>query len=45
MSTKVILCTCGETLNKKIDYKALADYTKNLEGVKEVASMKALHGG
>ena len=42
MSTKVVLCTCGDTLNEKIDYNVLADYVGNLEGVKEVGSMSAL---
>lgn len=42
MSTKIILCTCGDTLNEKIDFKALADYAKNLEGVNEVIIRKAI---
>jgi len=42
MNTKVVLCTCGDTLNEKIDYNALAQYAGNLEGVKEVGSMVAL---
>jgi len=40
--TKIIFCTCGDALNDKLDYKALADYAHNLEGVKETVTMKAL---
>ena len=42
MSTKVVLCTCGKTLDQKIDYEALADYAKTLEGVKSVSTLHAL---
>lgn len=42
MATKIILCTCGDTLNEKIDFEALADYAKNLESVKEVIIRKAI---
>ncbi len=42
MSTKIVLCTCGDTLNDKLDYKALADYSSNLDGVSAVASMQAM---
>lgn len=42
MSTKIILCTCGDTLNDNIDYSALTDYARNLVGVNEVEPMKAL---
>jgi heterodisulfide reductase subunit A len=42
LNIKVILCTCGDTLNDKLDFKALADYTKNLENVTDVTIMKAL---
>ena len=40
--TKVIFCTCGDALIDKIDYKALADYAHNIDGVKETVTMKAL---
>ena len=42
MSTKVVLCTCGETLDQKIDYKALADYAKTLEDVKTASTLQAI---
>lgn len=40
--TKVIFCTCGDALNEKLDYKALADYARNLDGVKGTVTMKAI---
>ncbi len=41
MSVNVVLCTCGGTLNDKIDYKALDEYAKGL-GVKGVTTTRAL---
>jgi heterodisulfide reductase subunit A len=42
MSTKLVLCTCGDTLNDEIDYRALTDYANSLEGVDKVDSIKAM---
>lgn len=41
MGENVVLCTCGGTLNDKLDYSALEEYAKSL-GVKKVIKTKAL---
>ncbi len=41
MGVNVVMCTCGDTLNDKIDYKALEEYAKGL-GVKSVKLTEAL---
>ena len=41
MGVNVVMCTCGGTLNDKIDYKALEEYAKGL-GVKSVMRTEAL---
>ncbi len=42
MSINIVLCTCGETLNEKIDYNALKVYAKGLDGVKSIQETMAL---
>jgi heterodisulfide reductase subunit A len=40
--TQVIVCTCGDTLNDKLDYNALSDYAKTIEGIDNVKSTQAI---
>ncbi len=42
MSVKIVLCTCGETMNDRLDYKSLMDYAGKLDGVSSVDSMKSI---
>ena len=41
MAVNVVMCTCGDTLNEKLDYRALEEYAKTI-GVKSVMTTKAL---
>ena len=41
MAVNVVLCTCGDTLNEKLDFRVLNEYAKTL-GAKKVLTTKAL---
>ncbi len=41
MRVGVVICTCGDTLNEKIDIDKLVDFAEGLEGVSVVRRVKA----
>jgi heterodisulfide reductase subunit A len=41
MTVNVVLCTCGDTLNEKLDFRALEEYAKTLD-INNVLTTKAL---
>jgi heterodisulfide reductase subunit A2 len=42
MSTKIVFCTCGDSLKERLDYKDLMEYAKTLDGIGSVDSVKSI---